>query len=346
MNVSDRIWYGSRRSDRLARSALMPLAVVFGRVVSARNALFDRGLLRQHAGELPTLSVGNLSVGGTGKTPLAAWFAHQLCSRGARPAIVLRGYGEDEPAVHRQLNPEVEVVVDTNRTRGIASAARSGCDVAVLDDGFQHRTAARIEDVVLISADRWRDPVRLLPAGPWREPVSSLRRATLLLVTRKTASRDVSLSLLSTLAPITKSGAGAAVELQIDGMHEVLGTRWESAHQLAGMRALVVAGIADPMGFATQLRAGGMDVEVMAFPDHHRYTRADVSRIARRATAFGRAACTLKDAVKLQSMWPRNGVPLWYFSQRVEVEHGNEALEGVLRRLLAARPRTPPITAG
>ena len=346
MTISDRIWYGAGAPDRLARTALAPFGVAFGGVVAVRNALFDRGVLLQHAVELPTLSVGNLTVGGTGKTPIAAWFARELCSQGARPAIVLRGYGDDEPAVHRQLNPGVEVIVDKNRIRGIASAANRGCDVAVLDDGFQHRKAVRVEDVVLVSADRWRQPVRMLPAGPWREPVTSLQRATLLLVTRKTASRDQALSLLTTLAPATRSGAGAIVSLQIDGMHAVHGDGRESVQHLGGMRALVVAGIADPVGLATQVRALGMHVELMRFPDHHRYTAADVSRIMVGAKASERVVCTLKDAVKLRVMWPRQGLPLWYFSQRVEVEHGSEVLEGVLRRLMAARRPTTPITAG
>src|SRR5690348_7442624 len=134
-----------------------------------------------HDPVLPTLSVGNVTVGGTGKTPVAAWIAAELIDRGARPAIVLRGYGDDEPLVHARLNPDVPVIVAPDRLEGIARAAASGADVAVLDDAFQHRRAQRTADIVLVSAERWTRTPRLLPAGPWRESLRALRRTSMIL---------------------------------------------------------------------------------------------------------------------------------------------------------------------
>ena len=102
-----------------------------------------------------------------------------MAARGAQPAVVLRGYGEDEPLVHERLNPSIPVIVNPDRARAVALAAARGATIAVLDDAFQHRAIRRDADLVLVSADRWTPDVRVLPAGPWREPLTALRRATL-----------------------------------------------------------------------------------------------------------------------------------------------------------------------
>ncbi len=101
----ERVWYGRDRVASLLRTTLLPLERVFGGIIGARDILYDAGWLSTHATALPAISIGNLSVGGTGKTPIAAWIAHGLAARGAKPAVVLRGYGDDEPLVHRALNP-------------------------------------------------------------------------------------------------------------------------------------------------------------------------------------------------------------------------------------------------
>ena len=161
-------------------------ALLFGAVVRVRNALYDRGWLPARRAPLPVVSVGNLTVGGTGKTPVAAWIVRRLSERGHRPALVSRGYGRDELALHGRWNPAVPVVASPDRAGAAREAARRGADVAVLDDGFQHRRLARDADVVLLAAEE-RFPGRMLPAGPYREPSRALRRADLIVVTRKAA---------------------------------------------------------------------------------------------------------------------------------------------------------------
>jgi len=164
----DRLWYGRDTFASAVRAMLVPAERVFGGIVGARDILYDAGWLPARQTAIPAVSIGNLTVGGTGKTPMAAWIARGLSARGARPAIVLRGYGDDEPLVHRTLNPDVPVLVGADRVAAIAEAARVGADIAVLDDAFQHRRAHRVADLVLVSADRWTPEARLLPAGPWR----------------------------------------------------------------------------------------------------------------------------------------------------------------------------------
>jgi tetraacyldisaccharide 4'-kinase len=200
MHVAERIWYGDDATAKLGRAALAPLALVFRSAVRLRNWAYDAGVRRSADPALPAVSIGNLSVGGTGKTPVAAYVARHLQASGARPCIVMRGVGDDESRAYARLAPDVPVITDGDRVRGIAAAAQRGCTVAVLDDAFQHRRVRRVLDVVLMSADR-RIGGQTLPAGPWREPLSALRRAQLLGITRKAASRETAEHVASLVAP-------------------------------------------------------------------------------------------------------------------------------------------------
>ena len=162
----DRLWFGSDGLARAARIALAPAERLFAGASGFRTLMYDAGWVRGELAAIPVVSVGNLTVGGTGKTPVSAWIARWLCDHGATPAVVLRGYGADEPVVHRVLNPDIDVVIGANRLHAIDEAVDRGADIAVLDDGFQHRQLRRTVDIVLISADRWPDEIRMLPAGP------------------------------------------------------------------------------------------------------------------------------------------------------------------------------------
>lgn len=337
MTLAERIWYGDDMLAGLSRVALAPFEGLFRAGVAARGVAFDRGLLRTEDVAIPALGVGNLTVGGTGKTPATAWMAAQLRASGGNPGVVLRGVGDDEPQVHRELNPEIPAIADPDRVRGIEAAHRAGCDVVVLDDAFQHRRARRLADVVLVSADRWRTPVRLLPAGPWREPLSALRRSALVVVTRKAASPERAEALRSLLAHWTGGDRTAVAAIRVERLQAVIGEDMLALPVLAGRRVLAVSGIADPSAFAAQLRQVGADVVASPFPDHHRFTAADVSRLAVRAGASDFVVCTLKDAVKLRALWPPSAPRLWYVSQRFDVESGGEVMASLLQRLLEAR---------
>ncbi|GLC27195.1 tetraacyldisaccharide 4'-kinase [Roseisolibacter agri] len=342
--LAERVWYGDDVAAGVARAALAPLSMLFRAGVATRGALYDRGLSATHALPLPAISVGNLTVGGTGKTPVAAWIARTLRERGARPAIVLRGVGDDESRVHALLNPDVPVVVAPDRVAGTEQARALGADVVVLDDAFQHRRAARTVDLVLLAAERGLRHARLLPAGPYREGLDALGRASVVVVTRKSTSRAEADALLAALAA-RAPGAGHALvhlaphELRAWEDHAGTAERGGAADvtALAGARVLAVSGIGDPRAFESQLRAAGAEVVTAAFADHHAYTAADVDTLVARARAVDRVVCTLKDAVKLGPLWPRGAPTLWYVSQRVTVERGERVLEDSLGRLLAAR---------
>ncbi len=340
-DVAAAVWYGDGAMSRATRTLLMPASVLFGAGVSWRNARFDaRPAI---AGPIPALSIGNLSVGGTGKTPVSAWFARRLLAAGAHPALVLRGYGEDELAVHRLLNPAVPVLAGADRAVQVARAAAQGADVAVLDDAFQHRRAARVADVVLVSADRWSGgPVRVLPAGPFREPLHALRRASLVLVTAKAASDAQIAAAVAAVRAATDAPAQVVDLVPASFVRVPDGTVADTA-SWRGRRVLALSGIGDPRAFQRQLRHLGLVTEPMAFPDHHAYDAATVRAIAARAIGMDAVICTLKDAVKLGLQWPSSAVPLWYLSQTVVPRDGADVLDDVVQSVLAARRGTVPI---
>ncbi|MEP6689957.1 MAG: tetraacyldisaccharide 4'-kinase [Gemmatimonadaceae bacterium] len=335
---AERVWYGDDVLARAARLALSPLALGYRGVIALRNTGFDVGLLRSSLPPIPALSVGNLTVGGTGKTPFTAWMTTRLIDAGARPAIVLRGYGADEPGVHAVLNPGVQIVVAADRVRGIARAAEQGADVAVLDDAFQHRRVRRDVDLVLVSAERWYEHRHLLPAGPWREPLSSLARATAAVVTRKSASAERAASVASALERAIGGARIATVAFALGELRSIRGDGRPLA-ELNGVRVLAIAAIGDPGAFAAQLVEAGACVSLRAFADHHAFTRTDAEQLARDAATHDVVVCTLKDAVKLDGLWPRAAPPLWYVSQRISVERGATALDAALETVLRARAR-------
>ncbi len=341
MTTAPWIWFDKSVAAATARAAVWPLSFAFRAGVTVRRELYRAGLLTTHASALPCVSVGNLSVGGTGKTPIAAWLAGRLRAR-ARPAIVLRGYGGDEAAVHRRLNPDVPVFVSPDRVAAVREARLAGAQLVILDDAFQHRRIARVADVVLVSVEQYLRPRRLLPAGPWREPVSALRDADLLVLTRKAASPADARDALRRLEDEVRGIPVAVVWLAPQRLERVDGVESLALEALHGAQVMAIAGIGEPDAFRRQLEQLGARTELAAFRDHHSYTHSDVRSLAGRVPKDGFAVCTLKDAVKLSSLWPGPRA-LWYVSQRLVVEQGADHVDRLCARVLE---RVAPATAG
>lgn len=336
------MWTGRGRRARVARALLAPAEALYRAVITTRGMLYDWGVFRAADFPVPILSIGNLSVGGTGKTPVAAWFARTLSAKGVKPGIVLRGYGGDETIVHQRLNECVPVIAAADRVRGIREAIAQGVDLVVLDDAFQHRRAARDADVVLVNADAWSGAPRLLPAGPWREPLRSARRANLVIITRKTAER-------STVEDVRRALANAAPRVPVATAYLAPGDLRSTAtgqtlplHVVRGADLTAIAAIAHPDSFFRQLTELGAVVRPHSFPDHHSFTRQEARDLATHASSSDFVVCTLKDAVKLESLWPAEAGSLWYVSQRLRIEEGQEHIDRLLDDLVtrAHRPRT------
>ena len=312
---------------------LIPTEALYRGAVLLRNRCYDLGFLRQSASGIPIISVGNLAVGGTGKTPVASWLISRLTMTGHQPALVTRGYGADETLLYAVHNPRTPVVVRKSKIEGVAQAVREGAVVAVLDDGFQHRAAKRDVDIVLLAAEQGTDGP-LLPRGRFREPLSSLSRADAVVVTRKVASEEEARA----TGRLALCKAPNAVLGQIHLREDV----WTALEDYPGVEApagppagdlLAVSSIAEPDGFHEMVRSKGSGaVESMAFPDHHPFSTDDVRRIRERAA--GRSVViTEKDAVKL-SPFSQELPRTYVLHLRVAWDFGQDAVMELIRRAL------------
>jgi tetraacyldisaccharide 4'-kinase len=283
-------------------------------------------MLPTAAARVPVVSVGNIAVGGTGKTPFTNWLAVRLHARGQKPAIVHGGYAADEPELHRIWTPHIPVFVDRDRTRAVQQAEAAGAGVVLLDDAYQHRRLRRDLDIVLVSVERWSAVVRLLPRGPWREPPAALARAGLIVCVRKTPVVDASASLAASLTALTGS---AVVRVHLRALKWLRGGAPAAAPTGP---ALLVAGLADPTLFSANVRAAGVDVATeMMFPDHHEYSAADIERV--RTAAHGRAIVTsAKDWVRLSGRL--EAAQTWVLTQELVLEEGEALLDEALERVL------------
>jgi len=289
-----RVWTGQAGLPGKVVSILtVPLEGTYGIAIAAANARYDRRHGVRIEG-LRVVSVGNLVVGGTGKTPLSAWVARWLQAQGHSATLLSRGYGRDELMLHARWNPDVPVIADKDRVAGAREARAGGADVAVLDDGFQHRRLWRDLDIVLLAAEDGF-PGRLLPRGPYREPPESLGRADVIVVTRRIASSEEAQALAGRIHSFAPGTRAAVIHLAAAGWSDLCG---DPACAPSG-DVLAAAGVARPDDFRQSVaRAIEGDVELIAFPDHYEYRRADAVRL--RARADGRTlVVTEKDAVKL-----------------------------------------------
>jgi tetraacyldisaccharide 4'-kinase len=290
-----RWWRGDAGAwGSLLDAVAAPAEWAFQGAVRLRNLRYDRSGGTPVEG-LRVVSVGNLSLGGTGKTPLAAWATRVLAAAGWTPALLSRGYGSDELLLHRRWNPEVPVLAHRDRAAAAAAALADGATAVVLDDGFQHRRLARDVDLVLLAAE---DPVpgRLLPRGPFREPLAALKRAHGVIVTRRVAADGDARALAERVQARFPGLVVARVALVPRAWQQLDGT---PAPPPEGP-ILAVTSVARPEAFALQVGAVlGRAPGLLTFPDHHDFTPAEVE--AMRACARERTVVvTEKDAVKLR----------------------------------------------
>lgn len=298
------LWTSRRIDARLARAALLPVSALWWAGMTARNLVYSRGWLAVRDLPLPSVSVGNLTVGGSGKTPVAMWVARHYADQGMVPGILLRGYrGGDEALVHARALPGAHVVADPDRAAGAERAVARGANVLVLDDAYQRLDVRRDLNILVVSAETTRAVRWPLPAGPWREPLGQAHRADLIVVTRRRASSEVAEALaLDLRARIGKPVAIAHLGLaRLEGMLSAMPV---APAELAGRRVVAASAIGDPEGFVTQTKATGAAVQVATWKDHHEYRQEDIAWLAHAARRADHLVITEKDAVKLRDRWP------------------------------------------
>jgi tetraacyldisaccharide 4'-kinase len=303
-----------------------PLSAIYGGVVGARNALYDWGLFRSQRLRAAVISIGNLSVGGSGKTPFVILLGGLLTARGIRFDVLARGYGRrsqgvklvdpgglpeefgDEPLLIARRFEKPVVVGEDRYEAGRLAEERFSAQFHLLDDGFQHRGLARDFDIVLVTPEDARD--RLLPAGRLREPLRTLARADAVVLT---------------------NGASA------DSFPLAGKTTWKVRRGMAAQnvpaRPVAFCGIARPQNFLLQLQAAGIDPAAEAFfRDHHRYTEKDVRdllRLRERSEAGG-FVTTEKDAVNLGGFLDALA-PLAVVSVTMELADPDRCVDGMLQ---------------
>jgi tetraacyldisaccharide 4'-kinase len=323
------LWTSRRPDARLARLALLPASGLWRLAMDTRRLAYRRGWLATRDLPLPSVAVGNLTVGGSGKTPIATWIARHYVSRGVRPGILLRGYGNDETLVHQHSVPEAVVVADPDRVAGAERALANGAQVLVLDDAYQRLDVHRDLNVLVMSAETTRAVRWPLPAGPWREGWDALDRADAVIVTRKRATPEAAQTLARQVegrvrGPIAVAHLGLGT---LEGL--VSGTR-RPASTLAGKRVVAASGIADPDAFVAQTKATGAAVQVATWKDHHDYRDEDVAWLAHAARRADHVVITQKDAVKLRDRWPAAVPEPLVALLDLQWEEGGDAIAAVL----------------
>ena len=308
---------------RLLRFFLVPLALLYGLFQCLRAGLYQSGTLSSKRLPRPVISVGNIAVGGTGKTPVTAYIARLLLGQGLRVAVLSRGYGGsregqttvvadgkslllsadecgDEPFLLASTIPGLMVVIGPDRhTAGLLALDSLNPDVFLLDDGFQHLRLQRDLNILLVDYKHPFGNGWTLPAGLLREPPSAARRADLVIQTRCPAGAEVAELVPGRPHCSARHLLGDAIPL-VGG--EVL--RLEA---LRGKKLLAFAGIAEPEGFFAGLRALGLNlVATLNFPDHAVYDAVALAEIADRLRTSGAnlAVTTEKDGVKLRTLSP------------------------------------------
>jgi tetraacyldisaccharide 4'-kinase len=323
----NRIWY-----DRAAPPWwLLPLSLTYGAVAGSRRYLYVKRLRKPTQLSLPVVVVGNLSVGGTGKTPLVCWLVARLTDLGFKPGVVTRGYGGsfanvrlidsfDDPHVVGDesilLARRTGAPVAIGRDRPAASQllVNAGCDVVVSDDGLQHYALARDCEIVVIDGDRRFGNGWLLPAGPLRETPARLAAADAIVVNGGRALLDGALSM----------------RLEAKGALSLVGGGAKALTEFAGRSVHAVAGIGNPERFFNMLRAHGIEVVGHALPDHARLQAADISFADERPVLM-----TEKDAVKCQGI---AGPHHWYVPVTASFDGGeSNVLLDIVTQAIAKR---------
>jgi tetraacyldisaccharide 4'-kinase len=324
------------------RAPLGLLAALYGAGVALRNLLYDRSALPSRRLPVPTISVGNLSAGGTGKTPTVRALARKLLARGRRPGILSRGYRarsgpNEETRELAETLPGALLLEDPDRVRGGRALVAAGADVVLLDDGFQHRRLRRDLDLVLLDATRPFDRDRLLPSGLLREAPEALARADLVVLTRSDLVGGNDRERLWQAVGAIRSFPRIEARHAPVGVFESEADATRPVEWLRGRGVFLLAAIGNPRAFAATAESLGARARgARFFRDHHPYGRGDLEMVES-ARGGDPVLTTGKDWPKLRG---RLRAPCLVLRVEVEFTSGEEDLDGALDRALAGRGST------
>ena len=295
------------------RGGLRILELPYCTAVSLRNALYDQQILPTRRFPVPIISVGNLTLGGTGKSPMTAWLCRLFLEQNLCPGLVSRGYkkkgneGNDEFLEMSLRFPTVPHLQQPHRAEAIQRLMQNGeVDVIILDDAFQHRQVERNIDMVLLDATAPFGFGYVFPRGTLREPLNSLRRADIVLLTRSDlvseTERKKIRQQVAAINPKSIWGETVHIPTSLVSLESMSAEPIESLESIRGQSALAFCGIGNPAAFHKTLERCGVRVEkLIPFSDHYRYTDRDIDELTRTAKELGTDVilCTVKDLVKL-----------------------------------------------
>ena len=335
----------------LLRLLLRILAIGYSLVVQLRNFLYFKGLLKVHKVDAAVFCIGNITVGGTGKTPLVVWLCN-LIAKNYQYAILTRGYKAaqnsiDEPAILAENCPEAEVIVNPDRVAGAAEAIdKYAAKVLIMDDGFQHRRLARDLDVVAIDATQPFGYGKLLPAGLLREPVSSLDRAGAVVITRCDQIADAELDELERKLRATNSEMVIAKSIHAPVYAKSKDNEQIRVEQLKCRKIFAFCGIGNPDAFLNTIKDLGAELAgSKVYDDHYHYTDACLTEISEQAKELGAdlILTTQKDWTKVisNSEFPisesKSHPPFSYLAVEIKFLTGEDKLTALIKDTLAGK---------
>lgn len=330
----------------LLRATLRAASAPYATAMRLRRYMYKRGLLKSIQATVPVICVGNITTGGTGKTPMVAWVVRRLKELGKTPAVLTRGYKaagglSDEAELLRQLtDAETAIIVNADRAAGAETAIAAGADVLVMDDGFQHCRLARDLDIVLIDATRPFGFGACLPRGLLREPLSALSGAGAVVVTRSDHVTSEAIDAIrERLAPLLSPPPTGGVPVSL-AVHRPTGVVDENGtmmtpETLHGQEVFAFCGIGQPEAFFETLsRMGAKIIGRLALEDHARYDDDNLRKVSAAASASGATVLitTQKDAVKLEGLGQGQGQKLWKLAVEMDVVEGRDELVEKIRR--------------
>ncbi|MFH1552778.1 MAG: tetraacyldisaccharide 4'-kinase [Candidatus Omnitrophota bacterium] len=323
----------------LIKGLLHFLSLVYALAISFVDWSYRSGLRRQHKIGVPVVSIGNITLGGTGKTPFAVFLADHFLNAGKKPAVLIRGYGADESRMLRDELPDVPVFTGQDRVRSARLAVESGSDVLILDDAFQHRRIARDLNILMLDSVSLFGNGFLFPRGLLREPVSSIKRADIFVLTKTDRigpqRRESIVRELGRLAP-----GKPVVQTRHRPLFltDVTGAAYP-AESLSGKKVCLASGIVDPGYFAFLMeRAGAVIAARCDYTDHHRYRQLDIDTISAECARKNAEAVifTKKDYVKIRELdTSRIEDKLFVLNVAIDITQGKENLVAGLNSIVS-----------
>ncbi|MGD2278884.1 MAG: tetraacyldisaccharide 4'-kinase [Candidatus Omnitrophota bacterium] len=325
----------------IVKSVMRVFSWFYALAIGIVDWAYRSGLRRVHKIDAPVVSVGNITLGGTGKTPFTIFLARYFSETGKKPAVLIRGYGDDERKMLRDELPDVPVFAGQDRVRNALTALKDKRDIIILDDGFQHRRIDRDLNIVMLDSESLSGGELLFPRGTLREPLASLKRSDVLVLSKiDKVDEERKKEVLRKLKDIVPDKLVVTARHKIVYLNDVTGAVY-SVEGLTGQNVCLVSGIADPDYFAHCVgQLGAVIASRYDYVDHYDYRQKDIDRITAdvRSKKLERVITTKKDYVKMRRLdLSRLEDKLFIMDMEMDIVEGKEDLIGRLNSVISGK---------